>query len=83
MLPGFEGLTAIKLADGAAAVGKTLADLDLRAQTGASVLAIGRDGGGIATPRPDEPLRVGDVLALAGSSEAINAARALLLAASG
>jgi CPA2 family monovalent cation:H+ antiporter-2 len=78
MLPGFEGLTPVALADGALAIGKTLAELDLRAKTGASVLAISRDGGGTANPRPDEPLRTGDVLALAGSDEAIAAARTLL-----
>jgi CPA2 family monovalent cation:H+ antiporter-2 len=79
MLPGFEGLTPVAIADGAPAIGKTLAELDLRAKTGASVLAIGRDGGGVANPRADEPLRAGDVLALAGSNEAIDAARSLLL----
>jgi CPA2 family monovalent cation:H+ antiporter-2 len=77
-LPGFQSLTPVALADGAPAIGKTLAELDLRAKTGASVLAISRDGGGIANPRPDEPLRDGDVLALTGSDEAIAAARALL-----
>ncbi|HUJ63342.1 MAG TPA: cation:proton antiporter [Kofleriaceae bacterium] len=79
VLPGFQGLVPIVLAEGAPAIGKTLAELDLRAKTGASVLAIGRDGGGIANPRPDEPLRRGDVLALAGSDEAVAAARALLV----
>jgi monovalent cation:H+ antiporter-2, CPA2 family len=43
------------------------------------VLAITRDGGGIASPSPHEPLRAGDVLALAGSAEAVAAARAILL----
>ncbi len=80
MLPGFQGLTPIALVDGAPAIGKTLAELDLRAKTGASVLAIAREGGGTANPRPDEPLRAGDVLALAGSADAIEAARAVLTA---
>jgi CPA2 family monovalent cation:H+ antiporter-2 len=79
ILPGFEGLTPLALSAGAPAIGKTLAELDLRAKTGASVLAISREGGGVANPRPDEPLRAGDVLALAGSAEAIAAARLLLL----
>ena len=82
ILPGFEGLTPIALAVGSPAIGKTLAELDLRAKTGASVLAIGRDGGGLANPSPDEPLRAGDVLALAGSEQAIAAARELLLGGS-
>jgi CPA2 family monovalent cation:H+ antiporter-2 len=79
LLPGFEGLTPIALVVGAPAIGKTLVELNLRAQTGASVLAISRDGGGTANPSPTEPLRAGDVLALAGSAEAIAAARELLL----
>jgi CPA2 family monovalent cation:H+ antiporter-2 len=78
VLPGFQSVTPIALGDDAFAIGKTLGELNLRAKTGASVLAISRDGGGIANPRPDEPLRNGDVLALTGSDEAITAARALL-----
>jgi len=77
-LPGFQGLTPVVLSTGTPAIGKTLGELDLRARTGASVLAIGRAGGGIANPRPDEPLCAGDVLALAGSDEAIAAARVVL-----
>ncbi len=79
MLPGFGGVTPVVLAHGATAIGKTLAELDLRAKTGASVLAITRATGGIVTPSPAEPLCAGDVLAMAGSAEAIAAARELLL----
>ena len=79
ILPGFGGLTTIVLAADAPAINKTLAELDLRAKTGASVLAISRDGGGLANPSPTEPLQAGDVLAVTGSGEAIAAARALLL----
>lgn len=75
VLPGFGGLVSIKLVDGALAVGKSLAELDLRARTGATVLAIGRAGGGFATPEPKQPLAAGDVLALAGSDEALAAAK--------
>ncbi len=79
MLPGFGGVTPISLGASATAIGKTLAELDLRMKTGASVLAMTREGAGILTPSPTEPLRQGDVLALAGSAEAIAAARQLLL----
>lgn len=78
VLPGFGGLASITLTSTSPAVGRSLADLDLRAQTGATVLAIARGGGGMASPSPTEPLRVGDALALAGSAEAISAARDLL-----
>jgi K+/H+ antiporter YhaU regulatory subunit KhtT len=43
------------------------------------VLAIVRGGRGMAPPPPAEPLEAGDVLALAGSPEAISAARQQLM----
>ena len=78
MLPGFGGTSPHALGEGAAAIGRSLAQLDLRAKTGATVLAIARGEHGVATPSPTEPLQRGDVLALAGSDEAIAAARELL-----
>jgi monovalent cation:H+ antiporter-2, CPA2 family len=81
MLPGFGGTASHTLGAGAAAIGSSLAQLDLRARTGATVLAIARGGPGahgLATPSPTEPLQRGDVLALAGSEDAIAAARAVL-----
>jgi CPA2 family monovalent cation:H+ antiporter-2 len=75
MLPGFGGLVSITLATTSPAVGKSLAELNLRARTGATVLAIGRGGGGFATPTPSEPLQAGDVVALTGSDEALAAAK--------
>ena len=76
MLPGFGGLVSVTLDANAPAVGRSLAELNLRARTGATVLAIARGDGGFATPEPNEPLRVGDVIALAGSEDAIASARA-------
>jgi CPA2 family monovalent cation:H+ antiporter-2 len=79
VLPGFGGLVSVTLEADHAAVGKSLAQLDLRARTGATVLAIGRGGGGgFATPTPNELLAVGDVLALTGSDEALIAAKLAL-----
>jgi CPA2 family monovalent cation:H+ antiporter-2 len=78
MLPGFGGLVSITLADTSSAVGKSLAELNLRARTGATVLAIGRGGGGFATPTPSEALAAGDVLALTGSDDALEAAKRTL-----
>ena len=83
ILPGFGGTASITMPASSPAVGRSLAELDLRAQTGATVLAIAHlDRTGLATPSPTEPLRAGDVLALAGSAEAIAKARALLTATS-
>ncbi|MEZ4360706.1 MAG: cation:proton antiporter [Kofleriaceae bacterium] len=83
MLPGITELTPVTLADGHRAVGMTLAGLDLRARTGATVLALRRDGTATAQPSPHEPLRVGDVLALTGSGDAIAKARRELSEGSG
>jgi CPA2 family monovalent cation:H+ antiporter-2 len=59
-------------------VGRTLAELDLRGLTGATVLAITRRAGAVLVPTASETLEPGDVLALAGTEEAIAAAQALL-----
>ncbi|MFN0246591.1 MAG: cation:proton antiporter [Kofleriaceae bacterium] len=77
LLPGFGGVVSILIGASSPAVGRTLAELDLRARTGATVLAIARGGAGMATPSPTEPLAAGDTLAMAGSDEAIAQARNL------
>ena len=69
----------LRLKDGDHAVGKTLAELNLRGLTAATVLAILRDGKGVLIPTGKETLRADDVLALAGAHPAIDAARSLLL----
>jgi CPA2 family monovalent cation:H+ antiporter-2 len=63
---------------GSAAVGRSLADLELRGTTGATVLAIQREHEGLALPDAHEPLGAGDVLAVAGSTEAMSAARGMI-----
>jgi len=78
ILPGLHTTALFTIPDGGAAAGRSLAQLDLRARTGATVLAIGRGAQGLATPPPDEPLQAGDRLALAGSDEAVRAAMAVL-----
>ncbi len=58
-----------------AAAGQSLADLDLRARTGAMVLLIRRPSAGrgaeIKVPSPDDRIEDGDVLIAAGSREAL------------
>ncbi|MEO8551504.1 MAG: cation:proton antiporter [Kofleriaceae bacterium] len=78
LVPGIGEPIPITLAPESSAVGRTLAQLDLRGLTGGSVLAISREGGGVIGPTATEILRAGDVLALAGTTEAIEAASALL-----
>ncbi|MGH7287286.1 MAG: cation:proton antiporter regulatory subunit, partial [Myxococcota bacterium] len=79
LLPGLGHLVPISLSDSSPAVGRTLAELDLRSLTGATVLAIRRGDAGLTAPGASAVLRPGDVLALTGTEEAIEAAGAILL----
>ena len=81
LVPGLGEATTLRLDDGAPSVGKTLKQLDLRGLTGASVIAIERLPDQVIHPSADEALRAGDRLVLAGTNDAIAAARALLLPA--
>jgi CPA2 family monovalent cation:H+ antiporter-2 len=79
LLHGLGDVTPCTLPAGAPAIGETLASIDLRARTGASVLAIVDDKGEVSAPTGREPLSEGAVLALAGPRSAIARARGLLL----
>lgn len=79
LLPGLGALVAVRIDPGNPVIGRTLADLNLRGLTGATVLAITRSEGGVVIPNADERLRAGDVLALAGTHEALEAGKQLLL----
>jgi CPA2 family monovalent cation:H+ antiporter-2 len=70
----------VRVPDGGRVLGMSLGDLNLHASTGATVVAIARDGRGVALPGGKEILRIGDMLALAGSTDALAAARELISA---
>jgi len=78
LLPGLGEPVAVRLDSTSGAVGQSLADLNLRGRSGATVLAISRNGEDIVVPAAGERLQAGDVLALAGSHDAIETARDLL-----
>jgi CPA2 family monovalent cation:H+ antiporter-2 len=78
MFPGLGDPVSFRLEASSPGVGRTLAELNLRGQTGATVLAIVRGHEGILVPTAREALREGDVLALAGAHECIEAAIELL-----
>jgi CPA2 family monovalent cation:H+ antiporter-2 len=78
LLPGLGTLESVRVERDSPAVGKTLAELNLRGRTGATVLAIIRRDEQVAVPGAAERLREEDVLALAGSGEAIRAARSFI-----
>jgi monovalent cation:H+ antiporter-2, CPA2 family len=79
LLPGFGPLTPVELGPDSPVVGKTLAQINLRALSGASVISILRGQEGLK-PTGREPLQAGDVLALAGTNDAINTAIGMLRA---
>ena len=73
LLPGLDAVELVELP--ARLEGRELRSLDLEAKTGACVLALARGGRTINTPGPRERLELGDVLALAGSADAVRDAK--------
>jgi len=78
ILEGLGEPVAITIPPDSPAIGKTLAELDLRGLTGATVLAVTRGSEATAIPSASFQLAAGDVLAIAGTREAIASARSLL-----
>ena len=76
---GLDRARGVQLGPESYAVGQTLADLDLRAETGATVVAIRDADEAHRLPSGREPLQAGYVLALAGTKAAIDRGRELLL----
>ncbi len=80
-LPGLGEPAPVVLRASSRAVGLTLAELNLRGLTGATVLAISRRSGSgeeQLVPTGKDRLQAGDVVALAGSNDAVASARELL-----
>ncbi len=62
-------LKEVTVKNGTIASGRRIVDLDLRRQTGCTIIALGRDGNHIFDPSPDAPLFNGDQLLLLGSEK--------------
>lgn len=77
-LPGLDGVRILRLEPGTVAVGRTLAELDLRVVTGASVVAIRGPDREVVAPTGHERLQAGEWLGLLGTEDAVKAACALL-----
>jgi len=80
-LPGLGEPTPVVLPASSHAVGRTLADLNLRGLTGATILCISRRSGSGEeqhVPTGKDRLQAGDLIALAGSNDAVANARELL-----
>lgn len=78
LLPGLEDARHETIDADSGVAGLSLAELDLRARTGATVVAIRRREAGIVLPTGQERLGAGDTLVLVGSDEALDQASALL-----
>jgi K+/H+ antiporter YhaU regulatory subunit KhtT len=60
------------------AAGKTLRELDIRKNTGATVIAIARNGEAITNPGPDFTLQPDDIVVLLGAHRNLDEAVGLL-----
>jgi monovalent cation:H+ antiporter-2, CPA2 family len=69
--------------EGSVANNQTLVELDLRAKTGVTVIAVVRNGKPTTNPDPDFRLEHGDVLVLVGAHAQLEAAKAMLSAHAG
>jgi len=78
ILPGIGDLAQVTIGAGSPGSGQSLAELNLRGLTGASVVGLRRGEERMVFPSAREHLRDGDVLALTGTHEAIAAATDLL-----
>ncbi|HKP30584.1 MAG TPA: cation:proton antiporter, partial [Gemmatimonadales bacterium] len=78
VIAGLGAPIAIRLSATSPSVGRSLSSLNLRGRTGATVLAIARGEQAIIAPEAREMLAAGDVVAVAGTQDAIEAARAML-----
>jgi CPA2 family monovalent cation:H+ antiporter-2 len=71
-------LEAIAVTASSPAAGKLIRELQLRTQTGASIVGIQRGGANVINPGPDEEIQAGDEVLLLGTSTQITAARKAL-----
>lgn len=67
----------LKVGADSATAGTTLRDSGIRERSGASVIAILRDGKAFPNPQPDERIRAGDTLMVIGSREQVQQASAM------
>lgn len=76
----FAGATVdnIQIGPDSPAAGKTLRDLDIRKNTGATVIAIARDNEAITNPGPDLALQSDDIVVLLGAHADLDKAMDLL-----
>jgi CPA2 family monovalent cation:H+ antiporter-2 len=79
LLPGLGTIHPFRVDAASPVVGQSLGDLNLRGLTGVTVVGLCRGEDRQVFPAATEVLREGDLLALAGSHDALDAAEALLV----
>jgi len=72
-------LEAVTIPQGSSASGKLIRELQLRSETGASIVGIDRAGTTTVNPGPDEELMEGDQVLLLGQRDELDKARALMV----
>jgi CPA2 family monovalent cation:H+ antiporter-2 len=78
LLPGLGHIVRLRLRPDSFSVGRTLAEMNVGSLSGAAVLVIMRGGEKAMIPSGKDILQAGDVLALAGTPDAVEAARNIL-----
>jgi CPA2 family monovalent cation:H+ antiporter-2 len=78
VVPGIGAPSSSVIAPESQAVGKTLAELNLRSRTGCSVIAITRGNDRLLMPAGRETIQAGDTLVLVGTQEAVAQSKKLL-----
>jgi len=71
-------LEAVTVTAGSTAAGKLIRELQLRTNTGASIVGIERNGASIINPGPDEELKLADQVLLLGTRTQLEAGKAAL-----
>ncbi len=79
LVPGLGETSTVRILPDGRSVGLTLKDLDLRAQTGATVIAIERGETDLVYPTAEQTLQPNDLLVLTGTEEAVSLAREILI----
>lgn len=77
-LPDDVELISVFLTDQSIVIGKTIRDTGLREKSGASIVAVKREGSAFVNPAPTLELRLGDELLLLGGPVQFEAARKIL-----
>ena len=79
MLPGLGEPVAMTVERESPAAGRTLAELDMRGVTGATVLALIRGDEHVISPRGNTRLNPGDVIAVAGTHDSVAGVRLMVV----